>query len=465
MMKFTLGEVCDATGGQLVQGTPGQVVDHVSTDSRTPLDGSLFFALTGNWFDGHDYLGQAVAQGAAALVVDRGISHPSTPIIQVMDTTQALQDLARHNRIRAQIPVVAVTGSTGKTTTKDLLMGVLAQRYRVLGTRGNFNNEYGLPLTLLEIGEEHQVAVVEMGMRGQGQIEALCRIALPTIGVITNIGETHLELLGSVSNIAQAKAELLKDLPNQGLAVIHGDSPYADRIASVCPARVVRFGAGEGHDVQLLSSVTGQQGTRFKASVYGDEHEFFVPVPGRHVAVNALAAIAVGRALSIGFEEIRQGLESTALSPQRLHIMELDGLTIINDSYNASPVSMKAALDVLADLAGTSPRIAVLGSMFELGTYSEQGHLEVGRAAAESGVTALVTVGEDARLIARGALEAAMDDRQVITSMTNDEAVRVLKEILPPEGFVLVKGSRGVRMEQIVEAIAHLSGSAEGGSK
>ncbi|RJX16770.1 MAG: UDP-N-acetylmuramoyl-tripeptide--D-alanyl-D-alanine ligase [Desulforudis sp.] len=465
MMKHTLGEVCKATGGRLLQGTPEQVVDRVGTDTRTLEGGALFFALKGTQFDGHDYLGQAVTKGAAALIVDRDVRGVAVPVVRVDDTTRALQALARHNRLRAGIPVVAVTGSTGKTTTKDLLMGVLVRRYRVLATKGNLNNEYGLPLTLLEIGEEHEVAVVEMGMRGLGQIDALCKVALPTIGVITNISETHLELLGSVSNIAEAKGELVQNLPGDGLAVIHGDSPFADRLATRCSGRVVRFGAGEYNDIHLLSCVTGQQGTRFKTLIHGAEQDFFIPVPGRHIAVNALAAIAVGLELGLELEEIRQGMTSTALSPLRLHIMEIGGLTIINDTYNASPASVKAALNVLSDLADSYPRIAVLGSMFELGTHSEKGHLEVGRAAAESGITTLVTVGEEARLTAKGALEAGMDTRQVISCATNDETVRVLETVLPTAGFVLVKGSRGVRMEQIVEALIQLRQPVEGSSQ
>lgn len=454
MIKLTIEEVCAAVNGRLLQGDPGQPVDRVGTDTRTLTGGEVFFALKGERFDGHDYLGQAIAGGAAALVVERTPGDDVTiPVIQVKDTTAALQDLARANRMRAGIPVVAVTGSTGKTSTKDIIAGVLGVKFRVLATRGNLNNEYGLPLTLLEIDERHGVAVAEMGMRGFGQIDGLCRLALPTVGVITNIGETHLELLGSVSAIARAKGELLQNLPSTGLAVLHGDSPFIDSLAAGYTGRVVRFGLGPGNDIRLLSSTTDRRGTDFRVWVNGGEEAFFIPVHGRHLAVNALAAVAVGLELGLDLEQIRRGMREAALSPLRLDIVEAGDVTIIDDTYNASPASVRAALDVLSDLAGAGPKAAALGSMFELGPVMEKGHLEVGRAAAGHNLDLLVTVGTEARLIARGALEAGMTSRRVIACDSKEEAAEVLLERLPDECTVLLKGSRAVRMEYIVRLL------------
>lgn len=454
MIRCTLGEVCRAIRGRLLRGDPERPVDRVGTDTRALTGGEVFFALKGEHFDGHDYLGQAIAGGAAALVVERDPGNGvAVPVVQVKDTMRALQDLARANRRRAGIPVVAVTGSTGKTSTKDLIAGVLAVKYRVLATRGNFNNEYGLPLTLLEIDERHEVAVVEMGMRGPGQIDGLCRVAMPTIGVITNIGETHLELLGSVSAIAQAKGEILQHLPPSGLAVLHGDSPFISNLASGFGGRVTRFGLGTENEIRLLSSTTGRHGTDFRVRVHGAEEDFFIPVHGKHLAVNALAAVAVGLELGLSFDQIRQGMREAALSPLRLDIVEAGQLTIIDDTYNASPASVKAALDVLSDLAGGRAKTAALGSMFELGPVMEKGHREVGRAAAEHGLELLVTVGAEARLIAQGALDAGMDPGRVITCDTKEEAAAVLLERIPAEGIILLKGSRAVQMEYIVRLL------------
>lgn len=454
MISMTLGALAAAVGGRLRRGDPEQRVDRVSTDTRTLTGGEVFVALKGARFDGHDHLGQAIAGGAAALVVERDPGGDTDrPAVVVPDTLRALQDLARVNRERAGIPVVAVTGSTGKTSTKDLIAGVLGVRWSVLATRGNLNNEYGLPLTLLEIDRRHGVAVVEMGMRGPGQIAALCRVARPSIGVITNIGETHMELLGSVTAIARAKGELVAGLPPSGLAVVHGDSPGRDILTAGHKGRVVWFGRGSGHDLRLLTARTGRGGTHFRARVYGTEQEYFIPVHGAHLAENALAAVAVGRELGLDDDEIRRGLEEAALSPLRLCLVEAGAVTIIDDTYNASPASVRAALAVLSELAGAGPKTAALGSMFELGPVMEAGHLEVGRAAAGHDLDLLVTVGAEARLIARGAREAGMDPGRVAECATREEAVAVLRDRMPAHGTILLKGSRGVQMEYMVRLL------------
>lgn len=454
MIKMTMREVASAVHGRLLRGDPELSVDRVGADTRTLAGGEVFVALRGAHFDGHDYLGQAIARGAAALIVEndpgRGVD---IPVVLVPDTMRALQDLARANRVRAGIPVIAVTGSTGKTGTKDLIAGVLGVKYNVLATRGNLNNEYGLPLTLLAIDARHEVAVVEMGMRGLGQIDALGRIARPTVGVITNIGETHMELLGTLSAIARAKGELLSHLPPAGLAVLHGDSPFCERLAAGYAGRVVRFGTGRENEIRLLSSVTERAGTRFRARVHGAGGAFFIPVHGKHLAVNALAAVAVGLEMGLDADEVRRGLKGAVLSPFRLQILEAGKVTIIDDTYNAGPASVKAALDVLSDLAGAGPKIAVLGSMFELGPVMEKGHREVGRAAAGHKLDLLVTVGAEARLIARGAREGGMDPGRVLRCDTKEAAAAILPDRLPGDGTVLLKGSRGVQMEFIVKSL------------
>lgn len=452
MIKATLEEIAQAVGGRLLQGDPAIVFNAVSTDTRKLKGGEIFFALTGERFDAHDYLGEAAARGAAALVVARETAvPPGIPVILVRSPRAALQALARHNREKCGVPVVGVTGSTGKTTTKDILAAVLGARMPVIKTEGNLNNDIGLPLTLLSMDRGCRAAVVEMAMRGPGEIDLLCRVARPTAAIITNIGETHLERLGSVSNIAAAKGEILDHVPAGGFALIHADSPFVGREAGRCRGKVITFGSGGNACLHPLDVEVAEGGSRFTTVSGGVKQRFFLPLPGRHNVVNALAAIGAARELGLTPGEIAAGLASAALTGMRLAVFDCGGLTIINDAYNANPASARAALSTQFDLAGARRRLAVLGGMFELGARAAAGHREVGEEAAALAVDGLVTVGDLAIGIADGARKAGLPPARIFHCAGNEEAAGVLGELLREGDVVLVKGSRGMRMEEIVD--------------
>jgi UDP-N-acetylmuramoyl-tripeptide--D-alanyl-D-alanine ligase len=446
------------------------VFDLVSTDTRKVRPGSIFAALKGERFDAHDFLAQAIAGGAGALIISQpeawtklhGIQSSQTselniaiPVILVEDTLQALQHLAGYNRRKAGVPVVAVTGSNGKTSVKDMIAAVLEQKYRVLKTGGNFNNEIGLPLTLLELGPEHQAAIVEMGMRGRGEIQQLARIAQPDIGVISNIGEAHIELLGSMENIAQAKGELLAELPATGAAILNGDDPWLRKLGEGLDRQAIYYGFGENNHLQATDwQMTGPTNSEFKVKVSGHKPmSVQIPVPGRHNVLNALAAIGVGLELGLSQEEIGQGLTELSLSKMRLEIKTGKSWTVINDAYNANPSSMRAALEVLAGYPCQGKRIAVLGNMLELGEQAEKGHRSIGDTVASLGLDSLVTLGELAGWIAAQAATRGMKQRSIFACTEKEQAIRQLQAILQPGDVVLVKGSRGMKMEEIAASI------------
>lgn len=454
MIPLTLNEIARVTGGEVLFGAPGVIFRSVSTDTRTIKKGNLFFALCGERYDAHRFLVQATAAEAGGLVVSNRLGLPyGMPAILVDDTLAALHALAAFNRKRSGAIVVGVTGSTGKTTTKDMLAAVLGTRLRTLKTAGNFNNEIGLPLTLLELDERHDAAVVEMAMRRPGEIDALCRLAGPTGAVITNIGETHLEPLGNVSNIASAKGEILDHISPGGFALLHAESPFIKREATRCRGKVVFFGTDRHAGVRAENIRLENSGSRFDAVMGKERYSFLLPVPGRHNVINALAAIGAGREMGLTVEEIARGLSKVSLTGMRLEVIEAAGMKIINDAYNASPVSTKAALQVLKDLAGARRTVAVLGNMLELGPRSEEGHREVGETAAGLGLDCLVTVGDLAVSIYEGALEAGLQGGRAFQCADNAEAVKALKGFLQEGDVVLVKGSRGMKMEQIVRSL------------
>lgn len=456
MLSLNISQIAGAMSATVTNLGGEREFRSVCTDSRTVKEGDLFFALRGERFDAHDFVEKAIESGAGGVVAQRPLEGlPSgIPVFLVRDTLEALQDLARYNRRLSGAPVVGVTGSTGKTSTKDLIYSVLSARFRTLKTEGNLNNEVGLPLTLLRLDEGHQAAVTEMAMRGNGEIDLLGRIALPDGAVITNIGEAHFELLGSVDNIARAKGEILDHVPERGFAVLHGDSPYMQREALRCRGKVIFYGQDPGFDLYPREVTPEAGGNRFVAVAHGTAEEFFVPLPGRHNVINSLAAIAVGRELGLETEEIRDGLSAANLTAMRLEISLWNGVKIINDAYNANPASTRAAVQVLAEMAGEKSRkIAVLGDMLELGERSEQAHREVGRAAGEAGLDLLAAVGDRSRHIGLGAGEAGLSSGRIRYYPTAREAAREMKKMLRPGDVVLVKGSRGMKMEEFIIAL------------
>jgi UDP-N-acetylmuramoyl-tripeptide--D-alanyl-D-alanine ligase len=459
---MNLREVSQAIGGTVLAGSLDREIKGFSIDSRTLGPGDLFFALPGERVDGHRYVKQALAQGAVAAVVsDPNISQEegypwAGTLLLVADTLRALQQLASYRRERCGVPVIGVTGSNGKTTTKDLIYSVLLEKFPVLKTEGNLNTEIGLPLTLLRLKEWHQAAVLEMAMRGLGQIEFLCGIARPVVGVITNIGTAHYELLGSLENIAKAKGELLEALPKDGLAVLNREDSWSvflgEKLRKKRGVRVLYYGFGRDADVRAENLVKSLEGVGFKLIYQGQKQEVSLPLPGEHNVLNSLAAAAVGCSLGMTLPEIARGLSRATISEKRLEKRRgIGGSIIINDTYNANPASMKASLGVLSSAPGR--RIAVLGDMRELGPLTEAGHREIGRYIVEKGIDYLFTVGELARWIGEEARGRGMDSARIYSYSTNREAGEKLRSLLREGDVVLLKGSRIMALEEVAESL------------
>lgn len=449
MATFTIEEICQATGAKICSRDKTQVFTGIATDSRKILPGNLFVALHGENFDGHGFVEQAVEQGAAGVLVDREVDLSAGSVLQCDDTLTALQDIAAFHRRRFEIPVIAVTGSNGKTTTKDMLAAILSQKFQVVKTPGNFNNEIGLPLTLLQLNDETEVAVVECGMRGRGQITALAQIARPTAGIVTTVGETHLELLGSLENIAAAKAELVEAIDENGFVVLNSDNSYVAAMKDVASCPVITFGLQSQAMVRAENWTSSAQGITFDCITEAGKFHVDVPVLGDHNVMNALAAIAVGKRMGLTAGEIVRGLAHFIPSAMRMAVEQAGPYQVINDAYNASPASMKSALETLQRLPG-GRKVAVLGDMLELGEHTADAHRRVGEVAAGA-VDFLVTYGDLGRFIAEGAKTAGLS--QVFPCDSHAAAIRILKENLLQTDLILVKGSRGMKMEKIIAAL------------
>ena len=455
MPDFSLSEIVKATGGHWT-GSGGKYFRGISTDTRTVQPENLFIALVGEQFDGHEFVAQAAAKGAAGIIVSRPVTVPDgVAVIEVQDTLAALQAVARFHRSRYHIPIIAVTGSNGKTTTKDMLAAVLSSRFRVLKTEANFNNEIGLPLTLLKLDSGHEAAVVEMGMRACGQIRELAEIALPTVGVVTNVGETHMEILGSIENIAAAKAELVEAMGPDDVVVLNADDPQVRAMQNKTQGRVVLYGLGTAAVVRAEHIVTGKNGDLITTFDCIGPRGFF-PVTlhtvGSHNVYNALAAIAVGWELGLQPEELAAGIGRFVPGAMRLEIRNYGEYTVINDVYNASPLSMAAALDTLAAI-GKGRKIAVLGDMLELGDTAAVAHRRIGQLAAEHGLDIVLTVGPLAEYIAVAAAEYGVKIVHAFTS--HQQAIEKLQCLLQPGDYILLKGSRGMKMETMLKAFDH----------
>jgi len=449
MAEFTVKEVCLATNGKLRGLSYGELFTEISTDTRLVKPGDLFIPLIGEKFDGHDFINQAINNGAIGIISSLPdiIVPANITVIVVADTLLALQDLARFHRKRFSIPIVAITGSNGKTTTKDMTAAILASRLIVLKTEANYNNEIGLPLTLLKLTAQHEVAVVEMGMRGKGQIRHLADIALPTVAVITNVGETHIELLGSIEEIAAAKAELIELIPRDGLIILNADDHYVRQMTKQVNSRLTLFGLEQG-DIRADSIQISTQGIHFECHSAQGKFLVYVPTVGKHNVYNALAAICVGLELSLNFEDICSGLSKFNASPMRLHIEEMGDYIVINDAYNASPMSMLAAIDTLVDVA-KNRKVAVLGDMLELGHIKVEAHRQIGEKLAHCHVDIVVTVGDLASHIAEAARDCGID--KAIACYNHEDASVTLKELIKPGDTILIKGSRGMKMENMVK--------------
>ncbi len=478
MPLFTVEEVLEVTSARLLSGEAPLAlrvgIRRLCTDSREVRRCDLFIALTGERFDGHQFAAAALRRGAVGALVQepvavgpvaarparsgrraRGRSLSAPLLLRVPDTLLAFQQLASYHRSRFQIPLVAVTGSNGKTTTKEMVALVLAERGTVLKTEGNLNNRIGVPQTLLRLTARHEAAVIEMGVDRKGQTTRLCEIAKPTIGLITNIGPDHLEFFGTLDASAQAKGELLDLLPPDGTAVLNADDAYFDYLASRVRCRLLSFGLAPAAQVRAADVMPGPGGMTFQLLLPGRTRgtRVLLPAHGTHNLSNALAAAAVGQALGMSGTAIARGLARFKPATMRSQVTVWKGIRIINDCYNANPASMKAALSLLTGLAAGGRTIAVLGDMLELGPETQALHRDVGAYLAGLGVSDLIACGVLGRSLAEGAREAGLAHDHIMEAPDAGAAAEILKKVVQPGDVVLVKASRGMKMEQVIESL------------
>jgi UDP-N-acetylmuramoyl-tripeptide--D-alanyl-D-alanine ligase len=466
---ITLGVVIEVLTGKQLPWSD-QVIADVGIDSRKLIPGSMFVALPGESVDGHDFVEEAFNKGASYALIDRPVADGIRVLdlrsevdfdqeleipfcLLVDDALTALQQVAGAWREKLDLRVIGITGSVGKSTTKELTTTVLKQRFRTLKNPGNLNNEIGLPMTLWRLGEGHQRAVLEMGFYVPGEIEFLCGLARPVVGVITTIGTVHAERAGSQEEIARGKAELVKALPPapEGTAILNYDDPLVRAMAEETEAGIFYYGLNPEADLWADNvEGLGLDGIRFRLHYRGERIHLKVPLIGRHSVHTVLRAAAVGLVEGLSWEEISWGLRSEHTQLRLVAVKAKSGAMLLDDTYNASPKSMLADLNLLEEMAGR--KIAVLGDMLELGLYEEQGHRKVGIRAAEV-ADVLVTVGELGQLIAQAAREVGFKEEKVHSFMNCDEVIDFLEGFLNEKDVVLVKGSRGMRMDRIVAAL------------
>jgi UDP-N-acetylmuramoyl-tripeptide--D-alanyl-D-alanine ligase len=462
VISLTLADVASATGGHVLsEGAAAAPLAGVSIDSRTVRAGELFFAIKGPRFDGHDFVAAAAGRGAAAAVVHREIAAPdSLGVVRVADTTRALGDLGRHVRLQTSIPVVAVTGSTGKTTTKEMAAALLATKGPVLRTEGNLNNQYGLPLSLLRVRPEHTAAVLELGMSAPGELRALSAIARPDVAVITNVGPVHLEFFASVDEIAKAKAEILEGLRAGGRAVLNGDDPRVRRIGEAWGGEVVWFGRARRWDVSAENWRGTAFGMRFDLRIGGRAVEVALPLAGPHFAMDFLAAAAAAHALGVAPEAMAEAATHMKAAPHRGQVRRLKGgVTLLDDCYNSNPAGLDAALVALRMTPGRR-RVAFLGDMLELGPRGPDLHREAGERLAGH-VDLLAGVGSLARHLIEGARRGGLAEEALHAFADSAAAAAAAAGLVRPGDAVLVKGSRGVRLEAVVDVLVAGLGEVE----
>jgi UDP-N-acetylmuramoyl-tripeptide--D-alanyl-D-alanine ligase len=429
-------------------------VEGVCIDSRKVQPGNLYIPLKGRYSDGHQYVEAAINAGASGALWQMDVPNPplDLPIILVEDALAALQQLAKSYRDELSLKVVGVTGSNGKTTTKDMVASVLKEKYKVQKTEGNFNNHQGLPLTILSLEEDTQVAILEMGMSARGEIEFLTKLARPDIAIITNIGEAHLQDLGSREAIAEAKFEIIQGLSDGGLFVYLGDEPLLNQLLpSKRKFRVKTFGKSESNDLYPVS--ISQEGNGSIYQINGKDEKFHIPVLGEYNVLNSLAAILTALELELTFNQIQKGLSSLKLTAMRMEMKEgYMGAKIINDAYNASPTSTKAAIHMMESLEGEKNKILVLGDMLELGDKEKDFHKQIGREINPDKINYLFTYGELARHISEEAIHS-FPEGHVEAFTDKNELVKKLKTIVKENDYILIKASRGMKLEDVVNSI------------
>jgi UDP-N-acetylmuramoyl-tripeptide--D-alanyl-D-alanine ligase len=453
VIALTVSEVCAILQGEMFATTGAEQIKSVVVDTHDITVGSLFVAIVGERVDGHDFAAVALDSGAVAVLAERPLD---VPCIVVSDSTKALGQLAQYVRDQLSCTVIAITGSSGKTSTKDLLANVLERFGETVAPRGSFNTEVGVPLTMLRADESTRYLVLEMGMRGLGHIEYLCELAKPSVGVLLNIGSAHMGMLGSAESLAQAKAEVIAGLPASGIAILNGDDPRVTQQESKTSARIVRFGKSQNANVRA-TNVTLDEMARptFDLHYAGNEAKVRLSIHGEHFVSNALAVAAVALEVGIGLDEVATALgEATIPSKWRMEVTQTAaGCTIINDAYNANPESMNAALETLSVMGASRGTWAVLGEMLELGGDSRQAHEAVGRQVVNLGIARLLCVGQGAEPIYQAAIAAGFPASQAAVTKDTDDAIAVLHEELRSGDIVLIKASRGIGLERVAAAL------------
>jgi UDP-N-acetylmuramoyl-tripeptide--D-alanyl-D-alanine ligase len=449
MEPLKIAELVLATDGECLNMTGNINIDGICTDSRKIKPGELFIPIIGENFDGHDFIEYAIRAGSVAVLSDRYLKNEKIPYIKVKNTTKALLDIAGYYRTKFEIPAIAITGSSGKTTAKDMIAAVLGQSFNVLKNEGNFNNAIGLPGTIFNLNKNHEICVLEMGMNSFGEIRQLAKAVKPDIAVITNIGTAHIEFLKTQQGILKAKLEIIEFFNKNNTLIINGDDELlkSERFEKF---NVMRFGMDETNDIYAYAiKQTENKGTEFSVKIGDLVEKFFIPMMGIHNVYNGLSAITVGICLGMSLERIKSGLLGFKPPDMRMESIILDnGMTIINDAYNANPESMKAAIKTLHNMICKNRKLLILGDMMELGEYTEKGHYEVGKYAATNGIDALIAIGERSKKITEGAIENGL--KEVYHFENNEKAKDELIDILKPSDTVLVKGSRSVKLEEIV---------------
>ncbi len=460
-MILSIEEVLRATGGRLLQGS-GNVFQGISTDSRTVLEGELFVALRGARFDGHHYALRALEKRAGGVLIEedkvsdiRWNGHRSQAVIAVKDTLSALGEIARSWRRKHNTPVVALTGSNGKTTTKEMIAACLETTFPILKTKGNLNNLIGVPLTLLTLTEKERVVVLEMGMNVPGEIRRLTEIAEPDVGLITNIQAVHLEGMGSLEKLKEEKGELYRRMRQDGTIVVNQDDARVVDLASDYPGQKITLGIEHPADVMAKEiRLQGAEGTSFTLILEGEVAEIHLPLLGRHFVPNVLSAVAVACLFGVEVKEVKRALENFRPFQMRMEVVPLKGgKTVINDAYNANPYSMEFALETLVEVKGKGRTIAVLGDMLELGNFTKEAHQRIGQKISQLSIDFLLALGEEAPVVVESAIRYGFQAERARVVESHSEALSILRQILQNGDWILVKGSRKMAMEKIVEGL------------
>ncbi len=453
MKSLTISELVLATKGTLVIGNENDRINDVVIDSRCANEKNVFVAIIGENLDGHRFMESAYKNGCRTFIKNEsnGIKLDSSDInlIEVKDTEKAMGYIARYYKEKFEIPYIGITGSVGKTTTRDMVYAAISSKFNTLKNEGNLNNHFGVPLTLFNLDESHECAVIEMGMSGFKEIEYLANIVDPQIGVISNIGLSHIEKLGSQEGILKAKMEITTNFNSNNTLVVNGDDKFLATLKDKSHEYNLKtFGFKKENDIYCESYKMNEENLTFICIIDGKEEEIFIPTVGEHNIYNAMSAILVGIKLGLSLEEIKQGLKDYKATKMRLDIVKNDKLTIINDAYNASPDSMEAALKILGRYKNR--RVAILGDMFEMGEHAEYGHRLVGKSVINN-ADLLITIGNDSKFIGKEAINLGFSEENIHHFETKEDAINKIDNLLKDNDTVLLKASRGMKLEKIVE--------------